>query len=163
MKKIFKRKNSAEMPQADSGIEAMINKIQQQLSSLERKIDSLLSQPVARPPETRNFSKPFQRFDTFRHHGSDKHGNNFRERSFTKAICAECHKECEVPFKPTGDRPVYCKECFAKRKSSTPLSERYDSKPTEVHSHQARHFDKGEGGKGRKRAPRKDSVPRRRK
>jgi len=27
-----------------------------------------------------------------------------------------CNKECEVPFKPSGDRPVYCKECFSKRK-----------------------------------------------
>lgn len=33
-----------------------------------------------------------------------------------KAICAECNKECEVPFKPSGDRPVYCKDCFSKRK-----------------------------------------------
>ena len=24
---------------------------------------------------------------------------------------------CEVPFKPTEARPVYCKECWAKRKS----------------------------------------------
>lgn len=35
-----------------------------------------------------------------------------------KAVCAECQKECEVPFQPRDDRPVYCKECFAKRKSS---------------------------------------------
>ena len=35
-----------------------------------------------------------------------------------KAICAECKKECEVPFKPREDRPVYCKECFSKRKDS---------------------------------------------
>jgi len=33
-----------------------------------------------------------------------------------KATCAECGKECEVPFKPSGDRPVYCKECFSKRR-----------------------------------------------
>ncbi|OGW82842.1 MAG: DNA-directed RNA polymerase [Omnitrophica bacterium RIFCSPLOWO2_01_FULL_45_10] len=39
-------------------------------------------------------------------------------REMFKAICAECKKECEVPFKPREDRPVYCKECFAKRKSS---------------------------------------------
>ena len=37
-------------------------------------------------------------------------------REMHKAICAECGKECEVPFKPTGDKPVYCKECFAKHK-----------------------------------------------
>ena len=35
-----------------------------------------------------------------------------------KATCAECQKECEVPFKPSGDRPVYCKECFSKRKNA---------------------------------------------
>ena len=37
-------------------------------------------------------------------------------REMHKAICAECKKECEVPFKPREDRPVYCKECFSKRK-----------------------------------------------
>ena len=36
-----------------------------------------------------------------------------------KAKCAECQKECEVPFKPSGDRPVYCKECFSKRKNAS--------------------------------------------
>ncbi len=29
-----------------------------------------------------------------------------------KAICANCGKDCEVPFRPTGDRPVYCSNCF---------------------------------------------------
>ncbi|MDH5363405.1 MAG: DNA-directed RNA polymerase [Aigarchaeota archaeon] len=33
-----------------------------------------------------------------------------------KAVCADCGEECEVPFKPDGTRPVYCRECFAKRR-----------------------------------------------
>lgn len=37
-------------------------------------------------------------------------------REMHKAVCADCQKECEVPFKPSGDRPVYCKDCFSKRK-----------------------------------------------
>ena len=41
-----------------------------------------------------------------------------RPREMYKATCADCKKECEVPFKPSGDRPVYCKECFGKRKDS---------------------------------------------
>lgn len=41
-----------------------------------------------------------------------------RPREMFKATCAECHKECEVPFKPREDRPVYCKDCFSKRKDS---------------------------------------------
>ncbi len=49
--------------------------------------------------------------------------SNFRPGGFNrgpkemhKAKCAECGKECEVPFKPSGDRPVYCRECFAKHR-----------------------------------------------
>ena len=38
------------------------------------------------------------------------------QREMFKATCADCKKECEVPFKPSGDRPVYCKDCFSKRK-----------------------------------------------
>jgi CxxC-x17-CxxC domain-containing protein len=36
-------------------------------------------------------------------------------REMHKSVCADCGKECEVPFRPTGDRPVYCQECWTKR------------------------------------------------
>ncbi|MCE7749117.1 MAG: hypothetical protein GPJ51_12010, partial [Candidatus Heimdallarchaeota archaeon] len=32
------------------------------------------------------------------------------------AICAKCKKETQVPFKPTGSKPVYCRECFQDQK-----------------------------------------------
>jgi CxxC-x17-CxxC domain-containing protein len=38
------------------------------------------------------------------------------KREMYKAVCADCGEECEVPFKPDGTRPVYCRECFAKRR-----------------------------------------------
>lgn len=45
----------------------------------------------------------------------------FREdrgpREMHKAVCADCKNECEVPFKPSGDKPVYCKDCFRKHKT----------------------------------------------
>ena len=54
------------------------------------------------------------RFDSgFRSGGFRK---DFGPREMHKAICSECKKECEVPFKPTEGKPVYCKECYAKRK-----------------------------------------------
>ncbi|TSC82725.1 MAG: hypothetical protein G01um101420_83 [Parcubacteria group bacterium Gr01-1014_20] len=31
------------------------------------------------------------------------------------AVCSECRKNCEVPFRPTGDKPVYCRDCFGKQ------------------------------------------------
>ena len=37
-------------------------------------------------------------------------------REMHKAVCGECGQECEVPFKPTEGKPVYCKECFNKRR-----------------------------------------------
>ena len=39
-----------------------------------------------------------------------------RPREMHKAVCAECSKECEVPFKPTEGRPVYCKDCYQNHK-----------------------------------------------
>ena len=44
--------------------------------------------------------------------GGGRGGFN-RPREFHKATCAKCKKECEVPFKPTQGKPVYCRECFA--------------------------------------------------
>lgn len=29
-----------------------------------------------------------------------------------KATCAGCGEACEVPFQPSGDKPVYCSACF---------------------------------------------------
>ncbi len=37
-------------------------------------------------------------------------------RVMHQAVCAGCGAECEVPFVPRGDRPVYCNECFAKQR-----------------------------------------------
>jgi len=53
--------------------------------------------------------------------GFNRGGGGFRDfnsgpREMHKAVCSECKQECEVPFKPTEGKPVYCKECFAKRK-----------------------------------------------
>ncbi len=49
-------------------------------------------------------------------------GNNFRndsymsrpQREMFSAVCAECGKSTQVPFKPSGDRPVYCSDCYNK-------------------------------------------------
>ena len=48
----------------------------------------------------------------------DKRKNATREtREVFTAPCAECGGEAKLPFQPTSDRPVYCSECFAKRKA----------------------------------------------
>lgn len=40
------------------------------------------------------------------------------EKEMHKAVCSECGKECEVPFEPDPSRPVYCRECWSKKRSS---------------------------------------------
>lgn len=37
------------------------------------------------------------------------------------ATCTACGKSCEVPFKPTGDRPVFCRDCFGKQNDGREL------------------------------------------
>lgn len=38
-----------------------------------------------------------------------------RERELYPAVCAQCHKDTQVPFQPRNDRPVYCSDCFETR------------------------------------------------
>jgi CxxC-x17-CxxC domain-containing protein len=38
-------------------------------------------------------------------------------RSLHPAVCSECGKETQVPFRPTAGKPVYCRECFQRRGS----------------------------------------------
>jgi len=56
------------------------------------------------------------RFDSGFRSGGFRQRRDFQAREMHKAICSECKKECEVPFKPTEGKPVYCRECFAKRR-----------------------------------------------
>jgi len=43
-------------------------------------------------------------------------GFNRPPREMHKVTCADCGKETEVPFKPDGTRPVYCRECYQNHK-----------------------------------------------
>lgn len=74
-----------------------MTKLLQRLSELERKIDALAGQALKGPAVP---AEP-----------------KIHARTLYEAVCADCHKVCEVPFKPSEDRAVYCKECFARRKA----------------------------------------------
>jgi len=43
--------------------------------------------------------------------GTDQQG-----RQLYSVKCAKCGKQTEVPFKPSGDRPVYCRDCYMQKK-----------------------------------------------
>ncbi|MFC1998308.1 zinc-ribbon domain containing protein [Chloroflexota bacterium] len=45
-------------------------------------------------------------------------GAESHPRQMHQTVCAECGSDTEVPFEPREGRPVYCNECFAKRRDS---------------------------------------------
>ena len=50
-------------------------------------------------------------------YGDDSSGGYDRPpRQMYDATCADCGKIAQVPFQPTGSRPVYCNDCFRARR-----------------------------------------------
>jgi len=59
----------------------------------------------------------FKRNDRF---GGKRTGGSFGgTKPMFEATCATCGKPCQVPFKPDGSRPIYCREHYG-NKSSIP-------------------------------------------
>jgi len=84
-----------------------------------------------------NFQRDDNRGGGFR--GGNSGGRpNFSNKSFGggrgdrspvtmhKAVCDECHKNCEVPFRPSGDKPIYCNDCFSSKRSNDDRGPRRD-------------------------------------
>lgn len=63
----------------------------------------------------------------------DSGRRQFREKRMYHAVCDECGKDCEVPFKPTGGKPVFCDDCFRNESRSDRGRDRGrdDKKPQE--------------------------------
>ncbi len=83
-----------------------INKIQALLTLIDKKVDTLIAPSLPA-----------------------KHNDHNNTRVMHKAICADCKKECSIPFKPSGDRPVYCQDCFSRRKVIKLSGIKVDEKP----------------------------------
>jgi CxxC-x17-CxxC domain-containing protein len=53
-------------------------------------------------------------FDNKRSFTGARRGDN--NSQMHKATCGDCGKSCEVPFRPTGEKPVFCRDCFGAKK-----------------------------------------------
>jgi len=51
-----------------------------------------------------------------------------------KATCNSCHRVCEVPFRPNGKKPVYCRDCYKTATPTPSFSREKDSYSREVDS-----------------------------
>jgi CxxC-x17-CxxC domain-containing protein len=70
-----------------------------------------------RSRDSRDSPRPYSDRPSERSFGPKKTSNGFE--LFT-AICDKCGKECDLPFKPTGGKPVYCRSCFRDGDDSRP-------------------------------------------
>lgn len=54
-----------------------------------------------------------------RYGGGDFRRRDSGRREMHKAVCDECGKNCEVPFRPSGDKPIYCSDCFERKEGGS--------------------------------------------
>ena len=91
---------------------------------------------VCEVPFKPNGSKPVYCRDCFKKEGNggetrsferrtDDRGFNLDEKQMFPATCASCGASCEVPFKPNGRKPIYCRACFGKNEG-TDRSDRFE-------------------------------------
>ncbi len=57
-----------------------------------------------------NSKNRFERTNDF----GKRRGKDSGRPTMHHATCNNCGKDCEVPFKPTGGKPIYCSNCFEK-------------------------------------------------
>lgn len=67
-----------------------------------------------------------------------------------QAVCDQCGKSCEVPFRPTDGKPIYCNLCFGEKKkkgndtkSDRFSREKFSNYKTPVKSDSANNISKG--------------------
>jgi CxxC-x17-CxxC domain-containing protein len=48
--------------------------------------------------------------------GGSRGGYSSGPREMFSATCSSCGREAQVPFRPSGTKPVYCSDCFTSRR-----------------------------------------------
>ncbi|MBU1091379.1 hypothetical protein KKA27_00730 [Patescibacteria group bacterium] len=68
-----------------------------------------------------NFKRDDRKFSGGRSFGGGKRfgGRDGDKPAMHKATCSECGVGCEIPFRPTGERPVFCSNCFKNQGNSS--------------------------------------------
>jgi len=75
--------------------------------------------------------RPEKRFD--KGSFSKEKGSGF---TLHEAVCDKCGVKCDVPFKPTNNKPIYCRSCF--RQNSTGSSDRGNDRFESFKDHHSR-------------------------
>ncbi len=85
-------------------------------------------------------SRDSQGGSRYNNSGPRSGGKSSGQTELYSATCSTCHKSCEVPFRPNGEKPVYCSACFGKSRDDNEKQERGGQRNTERND--ARSFQK---------------------
>lgn len=78
----------------------------------EPKEPEVEDKPVEEPKTKKPASTPAEPADD----GVSSAGTDQQGRQLYNVSCSSCGKQAQVPFKPSGDRPVYCRDCYMQQK-----------------------------------------------
>jgi len=95
---------------------------------------SCFSNQQERGGNSRSYSRNDSQDRSPRNRGSRDRNSQHSDKQMFKAVCAECDSDCEVPFRPTGDKPIYCSECFSNQGNSKQSSGNSNEVMTEIKS-----------------------------
>jgi CxxC-x17-CxxC domain-containing protein len=69
----------------------------------------------SRCPDCRAARKAERESGGYGSYGGGGGGGGRGPREMFTATCSSCGQEAQVPFQPSGDKPVYCSACFQQR------------------------------------------------
>lgn len=76
----------------------------------------------------RDGNRSGNRYGMNRDRGFGDRGNRGSRNQMHEATCSKCGKSCQVPFRPTGSKPVFCSSCFEQTNQKSSFSPREDNR-----------------------------------
>ena len=74
---------------------------------------------------SRRSDEPSPSFRNSRNNRGSRHSRGDSKGEPATVICADCGTECQIPFVPRTDKPVYCSDCFRQNKPQDSRNDRY--------------------------------------
>jgi CxxC-x17-CxxC domain-containing protein len=118
MKKAVKKKTVKAAKKEKPDVIELVTKLREQMAILEMKVDVLIERLTIKPNEAVHQTLPPNVPGPSMPVVQTPKISQNNGRMMHEAVCADCGKNCEVPFKPREGRAVFCKGCFSKRRSS---------------------------------------------
>ncbi|MDH3313756.1 MAG: hypothetical protein OEM28_11510 [Nitrosopumilus sp.] len=79
---------------------------------------------------------------------SSRYSKDDNRGESTTVTCADCGTQCQVPFVPRTDKPVYCSDCFRQNKPQDSRDDRYSRSSNTLESTRTgSRFKKSKGDK----------------